>query len=79
MEPNSTDTDKFVSRASFEAIIEHWSKSRIDSAVAAIARYDEAAKQLITLGGVLLILLNPTGHTDGGKPRVIPSSPTHKE
>lgn len=49
----NTHTDKFISEASFEAIIEHWSKSRIDSAVSAIARYDEAAKQLITLGGIL--------------------------
>jgi hypothetical protein len=36
-----------------ESIIEHWVDARIDAPVQIIAKYDEAAKQLITVGGFL--------------------------
>jgi hypothetical protein len=39
--------------ASFEAIVQHWAKSRIDAPLRVIARYDEAAKQLVAVGGLL--------------------------
>jgi hypothetical protein len=35
------------------SIIEHWVKARIDGPMQALARYDDAAKQLITIGGFL--------------------------
>lgn len=36
-----------------ESIIEHWVDARIDAPREIIAKYDEAAKQLITIGGFL--------------------------
>lgn len=38
---------------SYTTIIEHWIKARIDGPVEAIGKDDEAAKQLITVGGFL--------------------------
>lgn|GEM_PF-6893678 len=35
------------------SIIEHWAKARIDGPMQALARYDDAAKHLITIGGFL--------------------------
>jgi hypothetical protein len=37
----------------FTAIIEHWVDARIDGPMQVLARYDDAAKQLITIGGVV--------------------------
>lgn len=37
----------------FERIVDRWAHSQMDSALATIARLDDAAKQLIGLGGVL--------------------------
>lgn len=48
-----SDSDSFESREPFASIVEQWSRSQMDSALASIARYDDAAKQLIGLGGVL--------------------------
>jgi hypothetical protein len=42
-----------VSAASFDAILQHWAKSRIDAPLHVISRYDEAAKQLVVVGGIL--------------------------
>jgi hypothetical protein len=36
----------------FETVLEHWAKARIDGPMQVVARFDEAAKQLITLGGL---------------------------
>ena len=36
---------------------EHWAKSQIDAPMQAIARYDDVAKLLITIGGFLLAVL----------------------
>lgn len=41
----------------FDAFIEHWAKARIDGPMQAIARYDDAAKQLVTVGGLMQALL----------------------
>jgi hypothetical protein len=43
----------FQSKQSFEAIVQHWAKARIDGPMQVIARFDEAAKQLIATGGLL--------------------------
>lgn len=49
--------DTRVSAPCFTSLIDHWAKARIDGPVQTIARYDDAAKQIITLGGVLQSLL----------------------
>src|SRR5437773_4925727 len=51
--PVSSIADQTSFQQSFEAIVEHWAIARIDGPVDTISRYDEAAKQLITLGGLL--------------------------
>jgi hypothetical protein len=43
----------FESKQSFEAILQHWAKARIEGPMQVIARFDEAAKQLIATGGLL--------------------------
>jgi len=43
----------FESKQSFEVILQHWAKARIDGPMQVIARFDEAAKQLIATGGLL--------------------------
>lgn len=35
------------------SIIEHWAEARLDGPMQALARYDDAAKHLITIGGFL--------------------------
>src|SRR5215213_4520283 len=56
-----TDMDSqsfnFKSQHCFETILEHWAKARIDTPLQILARFDEAAKQLITIGGTLQGLL----------------------
>ena len=47
------DSGRIKTDRAFDAVIEHWSRTRIDSALAAIGRYDDAAKQLIALGGAI--------------------------
>jgi hypothetical protein len=47
----------FKSQHCYETILEHWAKARIDTPLQIIARFDEAAKQLITIGGTLQGLL----------------------
>lgn len=36
-----------------KSIIKHWAEARIDGPMQALARYDDAAKHLITIGGFL--------------------------
>ena len=43
----------FESKQSFEVILQHWAKARIDGPMQVIARFDEASKQLIATGGLL--------------------------
>lgn len=37
----------------FDSIIEHWAEARIDGPMQALARYDDAAKHMVTIGGFL--------------------------
>jgi len=39
------------------SFLEHWGKARIDGPMLAIARYDDVAKLLITIGGLLQAVL----------------------
>jgi hypothetical protein len=48
-----SDLTPFESKQSFEAVIQHWAKARIDGPMQVIGRFDEAAKQLIATGGLL--------------------------
>ena len=41
------------SKRCFHTLIEHWAKARIDGPMQAVARYDDAAKQLVTIGGLM--------------------------
>lgn len=43
----------FDTTKSFETIVEHWAKARIDVPTQLAIRFDDAAKQLITVGGIL--------------------------
>lgn len=42
----------FESKATFDAIVGHWAKARIDVPMQTLGRFDDAAKQLITLGSI---------------------------
>jgi hypothetical protein len=57
------------SRQCFKALIEHWAKARIDGPMQAVARYDDAAKQLVTIGslmqGLLVVAYSLTGKQPG--------------
>lgn len=52
-EINSNTTSFFETKRTFDTVIDHWAKSRLDVPMQVIARFDDAAKQLITLGSVL--------------------------
>jgi hypothetical protein len=41
------------SKQCFKALMEHWAKARIDGPMQAVARYDDASKQLVTIGGLM--------------------------
>jgi hypothetical protein len=43
----------FETKRTFDAVIDHWAKSRLDVPMQVIARFDDAAKQLIMIGSVL--------------------------
>lgn len=57
------------SQQNFRDLIEHWAKARIDGPMQAVARYDDAAKQLVTTGGlmqgVLVAAFSLVGKQDG--------------
>src|SRR3954447_22792286 len=42
----------FESKKTFDAIVEHWAKARIDIPMQVLGRFDDAAKQLIALGSI---------------------------
>jgi len=48
-----TTSGSFASKQSFDAVVQHWAKARIDGPMQVIARFDDAAKQLIATGGLL--------------------------
>ena len=43
----------FASENTFEIAVQQWAKSRIDSPMQIISRFDDAGKQLITIGSTL--------------------------
>ncbi len=43
----------FETKKTLDAVVEHWAKARIDIPMQLLARFDEAAKQLITLATIL--------------------------
>ena len=48
-----TLSTQFESKQTFESVVQHWAKARIDGPMQVIGRFDEAAKQLIATGGLL--------------------------
>lgn len=61
----------------FNTIVEHWVTARIDGPMQAVARYDDASKQLATVGGIIPGLLGiayslmPKGTPAAGLPVAI--------
>ena len=52
--PTTTEVSPFFgNQATFEAVVQHWAKARIDTPMQIIAKFDDAAKQLITIGSTL--------------------------
>jgi amino acid transporter len=54
--------------AGFNQLVQHWGKARIDAPLQLIARYDEAGKQLVTIGTTLQTLFTAlffTGNLKG--------------
>jgi hypothetical protein len=43
----------YESKPTFKTFVEHWAKSRLDVPMQVISRFDDAAKQLITIGSIL--------------------------
>ena len=62
------------SRQCFHALIEHWAKARIDGPMQAVARYDDAAKQLVTIGGLMQGVLVAAYSLMGRQPGAAPTS-----
>jgi hypothetical protein len=58
------------SRESFEAVLQHWGKARIDTPLQLMARFDDAAKQLIAIGGTLQGLLIAVFAFSNAAPRI---------
>ena len=58
MSSTSLQTDRpfFETRRTFDTVVDHWAKSRLDVPLQVIARFDDAAKQLITIGSILQAL-----------------------
>jgi hypothetical protein len=57
MENKDVKVTDQAARQCITAFLEHWGKARIDGPMLAIARYDDAAKLLITIGGLLQAVL----------------------
>jgi hypothetical protein len=56
--------DVFTSASTFETTLQHWAAARIDSPLQLLARFDDAAKQLIALGGILQGILFAIGSSE---------------
>lgn len=54
---NNENSKNSETQICFNSFIEHWAKARIDGPMQAIARYDDVAKLLITIGGFLQTVL----------------------
>lgn len=57
MKIKDTQVTEQAARQCITTFLEHWGKARIDGPMLAIARYDDAAKLLITIGGLLQAVL----------------------
>jgi hypothetical protein len=68
----SQPDSSFKSPKCFEAILEHWARARIDTPLLVVARFDDAAKQLITIGGTLQALFIAVFALSNAAPRIPP-------
>jgi len=69
-QPITQPKSKFRSPESFEVVLQHWGKARIDTPLQLIARFDDAAKQLIAVGGTLQGLLIAVFAFGNAAPRI---------
>jgi hypothetical protein len=60
----------FKSPESFEVVLQHWAKARIDTPLQLANRFDDAAKQLIAIGGTLQGLLIAVFAFSNAAPRI---------
>jgi len=57
METGNGNVDSNESHECFNSFIKHWAEARIDGPMQAIARYDDVAKLMTTIGGFLQAVL----------------------
>jgi hypothetical protein len=55
---------------SFDVVLQHWAKARIDTPLQLVGRFDDAAKQLIAIGGTLQGLLIAVFAFSNAAPRI---------
>jgi hypothetical protein len=60
----------FKSQDSFQVVLQHWAKARIDTPLQLVARFDDAAKQLIAIGGMIQGLMIAVFAFSGASPRI---------
>lgn len=53
---SQSDLPFFETRRTLDIVVDHWAKSRLDVPMQVISRFDDAAKQLITIGSILQAL-----------------------
>jgi len=57
MEPQNENVERLNNQVCSNSFKRHWAEAQIDGPMEAIARYDDIAKLLITIGGFLLAVL----------------------
>lgn len=57
MNPNHEVAEPLTNQVCLSSFKKHWAEAQIDGPMLAIARYDDVAKLLITIGGFLLAVL----------------------
>jgi hypothetical protein len=57
MEPQNENSEPLNNQICSNSFKHHWAEAQIDGPMQAIARYDDVAKLLITIGGFLLAVL----------------------
>ena len=60
----------YKSPDSFQVLLQHWAKARIDTPLQLVARFDDAAKQLIAIGGTFQGLMIAVFAFSGAAPRI---------
>ena len=70
VQPLAQTEPAFKNQESFDVILQHWAKARIDTPIQLVNRFDDAAKQLIAIGGTLQGLLIAVFAFSNAAPRI---------